>query len=120
MQPLATTRLMMTWFSMYSDDESTTLRQNLLHTAYTLFVFILNVICTVASLAYCFKFFAIDLDGSIFALMLAIAEIGTIYFMFVATQMHLQIGNVFARLSTIYKSRKFNSVIVQCSIGKPF
>lgn len=109
MQPLPTTCLMMTWLSMCPADELTTTRQQKSgYIAYTLAVFILNVICFVASLVYCLKFFSIDFDGAAFAFMAAIGEFGLIYFMITAILMRHQIRNIFLNLSMIYKTSRFS------------
>lgn len=109
MQPLSTTRQMMTWLGMCPADESATLRQNLSHIAHTSAILTTSSICFIASLAYCFKFISIDFDGAVFGFMAAIAEFGLIYVLTTAIGMRHQIGGVFTSLSTIYKSSKFNS-----------
>ena len=107
MKPLATTQLMMTWLSMCPADESSTKRQKMAHIAYTLAVFIINVICLAASLVFCLEHISIDFDSAIFAFMVCIGEFGLIYFMIVSIQMRHQIAEIFTGLSTIYKSSKF-------------
>lgn len=51
--------------------------------------------------------------------MVAVEEFGLIYFMITAIQMRQQIDGIFASLSTIYKSRKFN-LIIYWTIGRFF
>lgn len=111
MQPLASTRQMMTWLSMCPADETTTLRQRTGYIAYTLAIAFVIVTGFVTSLVYCFEYGSIDFDGAAFAFQIAIGEFGLIYFMIDAIQMRQQVGNIFASLSTIYKSSKFSSVI---------
>lgn len=104
MQPLATTRRMMTWLSMCSAKESSSARQKIAFVAYTLIGF-------VASIAFCWKYFTIDFNGATFAFLIAIGEFGVIYFMFVAILMCYQIESIFTSLSTIYKSSEFNLLL---------
>lgn len=108
MRPLATTQLMMTWLSMCPVDESITVRQKIGRIANTLFVFFLNVVLFVSSLAYCLKYFSVDFDGAAFGFMCIIGEVGMIYFMIVAIRMRQQIGEIFSNLSTIYEASMFN------------
>lgn len=111
MQPLATTRRMMTWLSMCSAKESSSARQKIAFVAYTLTFLCLNLIGFVASIAFCWKYFTIDFNGATFAFLIAIGEFGVIYFMFVAILMCYQIESIFTSLSTIYKSSEFNLLL---------
>lgn len=109
MEPLPTTHQMMTWLSMCPVDDSKTLTQKTTYIiAYTLVILITIVLCFVASLAYCLKYFSIDFDGAAFGFMSAIGEFGLVYFMIVAIRMRHQISNIFADLSHIYNCRKFD------------
>lgn len=108
MQPLTRTRQMLTWLSMCSADESTTNWQKLGHIAYTMAVSFVIVIGFVTSLVYCFECISTDFNGAAFAFQIAIGEFGLIYFMINAIQRRQQIGNIFASLSTINESSKFN------------
>lgn len=112
-QPLATTKLMMTWLSMCPAEESATIRQKRLYIAYTSAILIVNVIAFSASLAYCIKFFSVDFDSAMFACMVVIGSFGFIYFIIAAIRMHHQIDDTFESLSTIYENRKFNSISEQ-------
>lgn len=109
MQLLATTRLMLTWLSMCSADESTPQRKSA-HIAYTLVVFSSNVVNFVASMVYCFDFFSTDFNGAIFAFMVAFGELGSIYFHLTAIRRRHQIDGIFTSLLKIYKSRKHSVV----------
>lgn len=115
MQPLASTRQMMTWLSMCPADESATLRQRTGYIAYTLFVSFMIVTGFVTSVIYCFEFVSVDFDGAAFAFQIAIGEFGLIYFLIDAIEMRQQVGHIFTSLSTIYKSSEFNSIEAKCS-----
>lgn len=104
MQPLATTRLVMTWLSMCSADESTTLRQKTAHIAYTMAILVLNVILFASSLAYCLKYFSVDFNSAAFGIMCTIGEFGAIYSMIAAILMCQRIFHIFGSLSSIYRS----------------
>lgn len=110
MRPLATTQLMMTWLSMCSANESTTLLQKIVYIAHTLAVFIINLSSIATSSVYCIKYFSIDLNGAMFGIMVIIGDFGMIYFMIAAILMRHQIDGIFASSSTIYKSRKYTVV----------
>lgn len=108
MQPLATTRLMMMWLSMCPADGSSKEQQRMAYVAHTWAVLFFNVINFVSSVAFCWKYFSIDFNGAMFAIMIAIGEFGLIYFMIVAILMCHQIQSIFTSLSTICKRSKFN------------
>lgn len=118
MRPLATTQLMMTWLSMCSADESTTIRQKRSHIAYTLAILVVNVIGCSASLVYCLKFISSDFDSSTFAFMVGIGHFGAIYFMVALILMRHQIDNIFTSLSAFYNTCKFNSIYKNFKIEK--
>lgn len=104
MQPLATSRLMLEWISSCSVDKSTTTaRQKFGQTAHTLFIVMINVTSSIASVVYCFKFGSIDFNNATFAFMITIGQFGLIYFLFAAFQMRHQIADIFNNLSQIYK-----------------
>ena len=105
MQPLATTKRIMTWLCMCPSDESTS-RQKRVYIAYSSAVLIINLISFSASLAYCIQFFYTDFEGAAFAFMVDIAGVGLIYSMIIAILMRQQILNIFTCLSTIYNSSK--------------
>lgn len=115
MQPLATSRLLLEWLSMCPVDESTsTTRQKFGRIAHTLFVFMMNVICSVASAAYCIKFALVDFNSASFAFMIIIGQFGLIYFMIAAFRMRDQIGDIFTSLSMIYEKCELNSFVNKC------
>lgn len=108
MQPLATTKLVMTWLSMHPVDESATPKQKWFYIAHTSAVLIVNVVDLVSSLAYCLKFISTDFDSAVFAF--TIAEFGAIYFMIAAILMRHQIEGIFTNLTTIYKNSMFQAL----------
>lgn len=110
MQPLATTRRVLTWLSICPADESCNERQKKAYVAHTLAVLFLNLIGFIGCLALCLKNVSIDFDDGMFALSGSITEFGVIYFLIAANLMRHQIDNIFTSLSTIYKSRKFDSI----------
>lgn len=102
MQPLATTRQVMTWLSICPADESTNSWQKRAYKAHTWAVLIINFTAVSAGLTFCMEFFQTDFDSSTFAFMAAAGECGAIYFWIVAFQMRRQIDEIFKKLSTIY------------------
>lgn len=110
MRPLATTRFMLTWFSMCSPDKSTTPRQKNHYIAHTSAVLSILVIGCVTCLAYCFTFFSRDFEGATYAFMVAVAQFGAIYAMIATIQMRDRIDDVLTNLSTIYRNSKLHSI----------
>lgn len=98
---------MMTWLCMCpTEDESTTLLQRMAYIVYTWTILLLNILSLFATLTFCWKYASIDFDGSTFASMVAIGDLGWIYFMVAAIVMRHQIGDIFTKLSTIYNCSK--------------
>lgn len=118
MQPLVTTRRLMTWLSMCPRaDKSPNARPKKAYVvAHTFTVLSLNFIGFIAPIAFCLKYISIDFNGTTFAFMIIIAEFGVIYFLIIAILMRHHIDSVFTSLSAIYKSSKFNSVDISKSI----
>lgn len=110
MQPLESARRLLTWHSMCpATSEPSTVQRRLAYIAYTLAVFVVNVMSFCSTLAFCWKYATIDFNGSTYALMVAIGALGWIYIMTAAILMCHQIADIFATLSTIYKHSKCSS-----------
>lgn len=109
MQPLATSQLMLEWISSCPVDKlKTTPSQRIGQIVHTLLIVVINVNCSIASVAYCIKFASTDFNGSLNAFMIAIGQFGWIHFMFAAFRMRDQIGDIFSSLSIIYKKCVLN------------
>lgn len=67
---------------------------------------ILNLMLTLASLAYALKFLSTNFESAVFAIMQFIGEFGVIYILIVAILMKNQMVDIFKNLSTIYKASK--------------
>lgn len=106
MQPLATTRRMMTWLSMCTADGLSNASRKMACVAFTLAISILNVMGLIASLVFSVKFFFIYFDGAVLAMMSIFGVIGAIYFLISAILMRQQIDNIFTSLSVIYNTRE--------------
>lgn len=117
MQPLETTRRMMTWLCMHPADESTTPQQKLAYVTHTLVILFFHLVSFVASFVFFVKYVSIDFNGAIFAFMIGIGELGLIYFLIAAVLMRHQIESIFSSLSTIYESSEFKSCR-PCSVSK--
>lgn len=116
MQPLVTTRRMMTWLSMHPPDESANAYQKRGYIMHTRAILILLLISVVASLSYCLKFFYTDFEGATFAFMTSIACTGLIYMFFAAILLRYQIAGIFTSLSNIYKSSEFLDLLFRTLI----
>lgn len=108
MEPLATTRRMLTWLCMCPADELSTLRQKLPYVAHTSAILLIHLVSFVASVVFCVKHIKNDFNGATFAFMICIGEVGLVYSLIVGIFMCHQIGDIFTHLSTIYKSSELN------------
>lgn len=108
MQPLATSKRMMTWISMCPPDESTNAQRKLAYTANTVTIAIFMAATFVSSVVFFSKFLLVDFDGAVYALLFAMGEFGVLYILTVALSMRHQIDNIYTSLACIYNSRKFD------------
>lgn len=109
-QPMLATKRVMTWFSMCSTDESTSVPKKNAYRLHARVVLILNVVGFLSSSTFCVKFIRTDFDISTFAFMETTIQFGAIYFFIMATRMRLQFDQIFNGLWDIFKSRKLNPV----------
>lgn len=91
-----------------ADRSSNTLRK-MAYISYTSTVLITSLVCFTASVAFCWKYFFTDFDGSMLAIMTAVQYFGLIYTFIVAILMHHKAEHIFTSLSTIYTTRKCES-----------
>lgn len=103
-QPLAATRRLLTWLSMYPANVSATRRKKSAYICHTLAVLIISLVSITISSANCVKRISINFDGAVFAFMVTIAEFGMIYFMIITILQRHQIDCIFTDLSIIYKN----------------
>lgn len=105
MKPLGTIQRFLIWLCIHPADESTTIRQKRIYTIFASVVFFVLLITFLASLAFCFV--SADLGKSLFAFMIAAAELNTMYMMIIGiVVMRPKMTAIFTDLSGIVKNSK--------------
>lgn len=113
-QPLVTNRLCLVWLRICSPDESTTRRQKLMHTTFSTIVLTALICAIAACLVFCWKFIAIDVGRSVFAIMCAIIGFSAVYMATVGIiSLRHKFDAIFENLSTIYKDSKRSIFVLQ-------
>lgn len=110
MQPLQKIQWLLTWLCMYPPDKSLCVWQMVARSLFALFILVTNLCCLASCLAYNFKYYSIDINGSIHALTTVVAEACRVYVMSMAILMRRKIANNFEQLSKIYADCKYDKI----------
>lgn len=110
MQPLQKIQRLLTWLRMYPSDKPLCVWQTMARSLFALFILVTNLCCLASCLAYNFKYFSIDINGSIHALTTVVAEVCLVYVMIMAILMRRKIARNFEQLSKIYADCKYEQI----------
>lgn len=117
---LETTKQVMTWLCMYPADDSLSPYQKTLYGASGLLVFLINSTYAAAHLAYIWKHFLTDLEGSLLALMILTAFGSVAYISIIAFSKRHKIAEIFLNLRSIYDACKcflfYIELAIKCAI----
>lgn len=109
MIPLKTNRLILTWLCVYqNDDMQSGKREQLMHCAFALSILCMHIIGFVASAAYFVKFFTIDFEESLFALLQMCGTANMIYITMITFMLRHQITDIFITISAIYAECEYH------------
>lgn len=106
MEPLLTTKWVLTWLSVYPATESTSKFKKMAYTMFTVADYVGHLCGVFSHFAYFLKYLSTNLEDAIFAFMGAITFIGLIYIMAMLSLQRHQISDIFRKLSKIYRLRK--------------
>lgn len=101
-QPLKLNRRILTWMCVLSSDETETKWTKLAHLYFIILLFSLNIIALLASMAYFLKYWAINLEESLFALLQMIGVTCMQYILIILIVLRSKISAMFQSLSEIY------------------
>lgn len=86
-------------------------REQLMHRGFALFIFCMNLIGFVASVAYFVKFVTIDFEESFFALLQICGEGNMGYIDVIPFMLRHKISDIFKTIPAIYAERKYHLLI---------
>lgn len=103
-------KAVMTWLCILPATSSLSFASKALHVIFALVIFTVNACCVIASFAYIVKFISDDLEGSLFALIIACGLGSTAYVLAIATIKRYEMAKICQMLSAIYTKCKWSSV----------
>lgn len=106
-KPLKTTQQVLTWLCIFPPQQNTRKLQKLMYKVFSLTVFMVLSFQVCASLAYVWKFIAIDFETSMDAAHPIMGWIPLINSFVVMSLLKQRIIEIFTTLSNIYDKRKF-------------
>lgn len=106
MQPLVTTRLVLTWLWMYSDTKDSNKWKKLFQFTSGQFCLISQILSFAGTTAFVIKFASTDLEKSLFAFMFVSGHFNAVFSITQAMLSRSKITVLFYRLSNIYRSSK--------------
>lgn len=107
MEPLVTTRLVLTWLWMYSDKKNSDKWKNLVQFTSGQFCLISQLLSFAGTTAFVIKFASVDLEKSLFAFMFVSGHFNAVFSISQAMLSRNKITQLFNRLSSIYRTSKF-------------
>ena len=111
MIPLETNRRILTWFCVYQrENVQMEERERLMHRAFALFIFAMNSIGFIVSVAYFVKFVTIDFEEALFALLQLCGEGNMMYINVITFMLRRKITDIFNAISAIYAECKYHFV----------
>lgn len=102
MEPLATSRRVMTWLCMYPADVNTSKMTRILYAVCTFTSGTLIFLSFVASVAFIVRYLSVDLEGCLYAVFQVASQIAVLNAMIVAVFNQNRIAMIFTKLSHIY------------------
>lgn len=106
MNLLSTTKSAMTWLCIYPANKSENGWKKIAHKFVGGTLFVISCVGVAAHLAFIWKFWRTDLEGSLFAFMSFIANCGTVYTKLIAFPLQHRMYSIFEKLSEIYDASK--------------
>lgn len=107
MKPLKTIQQVLTWLCIYPPEKNIEKKQYLIYIAFSLTGIVALLSLVLASLAFIWKFIAIDFDASMDALYPIMGWIPLINAFVTMIRLKHQIVAIFDALSSIYNERKY-------------
>lgn len=107
MEPLTTTKFLLTWLCMCSASESTRKREKIAYIGAALIIFVLNLFCLVSNMIYFVQFVTTDLKGALFAFMTIYGNFAMLYTLTNAFQLQHKINALFETLFVICCESKY-------------
>ena len=106
MEPLATTKWVMTWMSFYPASETSNTQQKIMYKASGLAIFIIDMFSVIFYSAFIWKFAATDLEASLFAFTGDCAVCASLYTIPIAYFYRYRARRIFEQLIAIYDLSK--------------
>lgn len=101
MEPMKTTKSLLTWLCMCSADKSTSVKQRILYILVASTIFALNLFCLVSNMVFFIKFVSTDSKGALFAFMSIFGNIAMLYTLMNAFHLRYKTNRIFGTLSVI-------------------
>lgn len=114
MEPLPTTKWMLTWMCMCPASEETSVRKKIAYKLCALTIFSVNLFDVIVLSAYIWKYAMTDFIGSLFTFIGVAAFTSSLYSMPIAYYLRHRAHGIFVRLAMIYDASKFIVSIPFC------
>lgn len=107
MKPLVTLQRCLFWLCIHPAEETASVKQKKVYVKFTVAALAGQILQIVACVAFCWKFFSIDLERCMFAGIAVVALFGSAYMLVIAViLMQQKVVAVFKDLTTIYDTSK--------------
>lgn len=110
MEPLVTTRLVLTWLWMYSDKKTSRKWVNFVQFTSGQFCLISQLLSFAGTTAFVIKYASVDLEKSLFAFMFVSGHFNAVFSITQAMLSRNRITQLFNRLSNIYRASEFRNI----------
>lgn len=117
MEPLTTTKLLLTWICMCSANESTSVKNKIAYIGTASIIFALNLFCLVSNTIFFIEFVATDLNGALFAFMTIYGNFAMLYTLTNAFRLRYKINGIFESLFVICDESKLSSICWSLNIS---
>lgn len=107
MKPLATNQLVLIWIGACAPGKDISKRKRLAFIAFGLFLCLINIISTISSAIFVWKFVSIDMEASFYVLFHLCGAIACTYMVVVGFIMRSETSATIKRLTEIYNECKF-------------
>lgn len=107
MEPLVTTRLVLTWLWMYSEKKNSSKWKNIVQLTCGQFCLISQLLSFAGTTAFVIKFASVDLEKSLLTFMFVSGHFNAVFSITQAMISRNKITQLFDRLSNIYRTSKF-------------
>lgn len=106
MEPLKTTKWLLTWLCMCPTNESSSLKMKFAYVGFTSTIFVINLLSMVSNMIFFMKFVSTDFKAALFAFMTLYGHFAMCYTLINAFRKQCKVNKLFEKLSEICRESK--------------